>query len=727
MNFLLVGGGSSMMDAMIDKLRKSGHRVYLLTGRKDNYFTYKRVVKRYDFSYESDSVKDVIESARPDVILYMGAYDTNFDWYRKAQQESVRYIASLVNILSMYAMAGQGRFVYLSSQEVYSDDTYINNIREEEAVTPKGYRALAISQGEEICSNYLHTQGLNICILRLDHVYGIPKRGQPADMDPCFHMCMEGFRTGKISANSNNKFSMLFLNDAVELSYKAITAGEQAQSLYHISSMEEISETQLAQMIIKEMGASVELADNTVGMGHRHVLDGNQYKEEYGQKIFVNYQEGVKKVVSYLKHNYNSYLSMAEANEGMGRRVGVLIRRILASLVPFFENLVCFFVFYVLSSRAGTDRYFEKLDFYLLYVLLFAIVHGQQQAIVSAFLASLGFFFQQTAFKSGFETLLDYNIYVWTAQLFIVGMTVGYIRDRLNKVTEEKDEEIRYLRQRIADIEEINESNVKMKQEFEIQLVNQRNSLGKIYEITSKLEKYAPEEILFYAAEALGELMSSKDIAIYVVANRSYARLFSATSKEARKLGNSIEYTAMEEMYKEIKERRVYINKTMNGKYPLMAYAVYAEDEMQMIAMVWDMPWQNMNLAEANRLTIMGTLTQDAVVRARRYLEALRSERYVEGLNVLRADAFEALVRAFFNARDRGLTECTLLEILTGGRDYEEAAKTLSAGIRQTDYMGILEGGGLYVLLSNTSDENAAKVAERFRDIGYESHAKRGL
>ena len=33
MNILLVGGNGKIMDAMIDKLNKGGHRVYLLTGR----------------------------------------------------------------------------------------------------------------------------------------------------------------------------------------------------------------------------------------------------------------------------------------------------------------------------------------------------------------------------------------------------------------------------------------------------------------------------------------------------------------------------------------------------------------------------------------------------------------------------------------------------------------------------------------------------------------------
>ena len=37
---------------------------------------------------------------------------------------------------------------------------------------------------------------------------------------------------------------------------------------------------------------------------------------------------------------------------------------------------------------------------------------------------------------------------------------------------------------------EINDSNVRRKQIFELQLVNQKDSLGKIYENTSSLDQY---------------------------------------------------------------------------------------------------------------------------------------------------------------------------------------------------------------------------------------------
>lgn len=721
MNILLIGGGSRMTDAVIDKLNKGKHRVFLLTGRRDRQVSYKHVFQRYNYSYEDESVKDIFESVKPDLVLFMGAYDTNFDWHRE-RQESVRYTAALMNLLSTYSMAGRGRFVYFSSHEVYGA-AYPGDVSASEATTPRGFKAMAISQGEEICENYRKTQGIDTMIIRFDHLYGIPRRGQE-ESNPCFQMCLEALKTGRVSANNRRTFSMLYLNDAVELAYKAIMEEMPALPIYQISSMEEINEVRLAELVIKAMGGGIRLATNSVGEKYRLLLDGRPYQEEFDQRIFVGYEEGVEQVVKYMKRHADDFISAEDVGGSRAGRIWHGVKVTFKRLFPFVENLICFVPFFILNSKAAGSEYFNRLDFFLLYVLLFAIVYGQQQAIFSSLLAVVGYFLQQMYGRTGFEVLLDYNIYIWMVQLFIVGMVVGYMRDQLQFVKDENEEEVRYLTRKVDDIADINDSNVRMKQSFETQLVNQRDSLGKIYEITSSLEAYAPEEVLFYAAKVLGELMDSKDVAVYTVANGDYARLFSFTSAEAKKLGNSIKYTDMEDLYQALKERRVFINKKLDEKLPLMASAVYTEDSMELILMIWGIPWQRMTLSEANRLTIVGSLVQNAVIHANRYLDALTTQRYLGQTRIMAADAFGQLVRAFFGAKTNGLTECALLEILT--KDSRRAAEVLGKNMRQTDYMGMMDDGKFYILLSNTDEKNAEGVMNRFRNSGYDCCLREG-
>ena len=420
-------------------------------------------------------------------------------------------------------------------------------------------------------------------------------------------------------------------------------------------------------------------------------------------------------------------LKSEDAGGSWGGRLWHNTKVAAKSLLPFLENIICFLVFRMFYIQASGSQYFGRLDFYLLYVLLFAAMYGQQQAIFSALLAALGYCFRLEGGRLQFEVLLDYNTYVWIIQLFIVGMVVGYMKDQLRFVKGENASRVQYLNGQIKDIEDINDSNVRMKHNFEAQIVNHKESLGKIYDVSSSLEQYGQEEVLFYAAQVLARLMDCEDVAVYTVANGDYARLFSSTSPEARKLGNSIKYTDMEAMYGEIRERRVYINRDMEEKMPMMASAVYSEDDMQLILMLWGIPWERMTLGEANRLTIVGYLIQNAVVRANRYLEVLRNQRYVEGTNVLDEDAFTHLAKAYSDAKDKGLTEYMLLEILTGGENYERVGRAVGSAIRQTDYLGILKQGKLHALLSNTNKENIGGIQERFRSAGYECRVEEAV
>ena len=704
-----------MAEAIIERLNKNGDRVYLLTGQRENKPLRQKVFEKYNYTYDDESVKDVFESVKPDIAIFTGAWDSSFDW-RRARQESVRYTAALLNILTAYSMLGSGRFVYFSSQEVFSGASP-RNLPESFEKSPKGFRSMAIAQGEEICANYHQRQGLDVRILRFDHVYWVPKRGQP-ELDPCFNMCLEALKSGRISASDRDVFSMLFLKDAVELAYKASTAPELPRTLYHISSMEEINGLQLAEMISGIMGKGVEVVDNSVGDSHRIILDGGAFVQDLGQKILTPYQEGVEQVVQYMQRHSESFIRAEDAGGSLWDRFRHRLKVLLATLVPYIENIAAFFLFYYLNSIAVGSGFFDRLDFFLLYVLLFAVVHGQNQAILSGLLSVAGYCVQQMPLRTGFEVLLDYNTYVWIAQLFIVGLVIGYIRDQLRTIKQENRDEIAYLENRLNDILDINDSNLRMKENFELQLINQRDSLGKIYEITSTLERQAPEEVLFTAVRILSQLMDCGGAAIYTVANRSFARLFSATSPEAKELGHSIEYPAMTAMYEELKEHRVYINKTMEEKMPLMASAVYNEDEMALIFMLWGIPWQRMTLGEANRLAVIGQMVQSAVVRASQYLETLRSERFVEDSRLMEEKAFLQLSQAFFTAQDQGLTECSLLEVSVPDNDYVRAA-------RQSDYMGAAGGGSLHVLLANTSPDNAVFVIQRFLAAGYESRLVR--
>ncbi|MCH5340520.1 MAG: NAD(P)-dependent oxidoreductase [Acetatifactor sp.] len=720
MNVLLIGGPGSLADNLIIKLNKEGHRIYLLTGDRFGKAPYQKVFERYNFTYDNSCLNEIFESVHPDLTIFLGAYDTNFRWNNE-ETASVKFSSSLMNLLMAYAMLAHGRFVFLSSDAVY-EQHYPEDISEDTETTPNGLRGMALAQAEEMCESYRRNRGLDIITLRLDHLYSIPSARKDVT-DICSEMCLQAFEKKKITYQEDTSFSLLFLNDAVEFIYRVVACKEHKHSLYNISASAEITQKQLAEIIQEAMGEGVEIIGEKSEAGERRIVLSNLlFDTEFGNPFFCNVKDVVTKISDQMKRNSYAFLTGEDAKLPLMQRIIKKIGWFLKAVAPFVENLLAFIPFFMLNNRAVGSAYFANLDFYLLYVLLFAIVYGQQQATFSAVLAVIGYSFRQMYDRSGFDLLLDANTYVWIAQLFILGLVVGYMRDSIGKLREENVEEKEFLAQQLGDIQDINTSNVRVKDALETQIVNQNDSVGKIYSITSALDQYSPEEVLFYAAEVLGTLVKSKDVAIYTVSNRAYARLFSSTSKKARMLGNSIQYTQMGEMYETLSQRRVFINRKMDDKYPLMANALFDDkDEMQMIMMIWGIPWESMTLGQANQLVIISALIQNAVLRSNRYLAVLESQRYVENSSMLETEAFSRLMQAYLKAQDKGLTECTVLKIEADQATYLEAGKLLAGKLRQTDYIGTLEDGGLYTLLPNTAREDAHYVINRFADIGYNS------
>ncbi|MCH5187066.1 MAG: NAD(P)-dependent oxidoreductase [Oscillospiraceae bacterium] len=723
MNILIIGGTCSLTNQIIRKMKKEGHRVYLLTGDRFKVTTYEKVFERYDLPYDSECISDVFESVNPDVTIFMGAFDSNFRWENE-QREIVRYTSSLTNFLTAHAMASSCRFIYLSSDEVYGNNNR-KNITEDILAAPSTMKGMALAQGEDICANFQRIRKADIVVLRLDHFYKVPTELKEAD-DVVSTMCLEAMKTQNITVNKDNKFSLLFESDAVEFIFRVVTYSDHVYPLYNLSSSKELNDMDIAQYIKQKMDND-DVVINIVeaeSEKRRCVLDNGRFNDEFVVNVFADTEKTVERVVEYMTSHPRIFLTEEERKKSLFERLLSRASWAVRALIPYIENLICFIPFFFLNIGAANSQFFSELDFYLLYVLLFAVIHGQQQALFSAVLAVFGYFITEAQGRGLLEISMDYNIYIWIAQLFIIGLVVGYMKDQIHKLRLESEEEQQFLNRQLSDIKDINGSNVRVKDALETQIVNSNDSIGKIYAITSKLENNTPEEVLFYAAEMLKEFIGSEDVAIYTVSNKDYARLFSHTSDKAKSLGKSIRYRELEDLYNTISEHKVYINKRQDERYPLMSAAIFDDDEMQIIIMAWGIPWERMTLGQANVLTSVSYLIQNAVLRAARYITMLENRRYQEDKHMVEQESFTSLVHVFTEARDKELTECSIVQLhldpSIGQDKYESVAKVLAAKLRDSDFIGTLDDGKMYILLSNADSNDASYVMDRVKNEGYD-------
>ena len=719
MNILIAGGAGTFLNNILIKCHKEGHKVSVLTGNRfANKSDYQKCFEFYNFPYDANCLNDIFESASPDVTIFMGAFDTNFKWENE-EADSVKYTGSLANILMGYAMRGKGRFIYFSSDEVYGDN-HSENISEETPAQPSGFRAQAIYQGESLAESYRINRDMDVLTVRFDHLYCIPDKRSDV-LDLVTKMCLEALEDKTIHYTKNSSLSPLYEKDAIEALHKLLITQSHNKNIYQISAESFITEEELANTVRDYMNPECAVISIPGEEGRKCVLSGRSFDLEFGNPSFNPVANIIKKIAITMKRNSYVFLTGEDVKLPLIQKFKEKAGWFIRVIIPFVENLIVFIPCFMFYNRAVDSKYFARLDIYLLYVLLFAIIYGQQQATVSALLAVAGYFFRQSYDRSSFDILIDGNTYVWVAQLFIVGLTVGYMRDQIYKLKKEGEEEKEYLEQQIDDIESINSTNVRVKNVLENQVVNQTDSVGKIYGLTSSLDQYSPEEVLFFAAETVGKIMKSQDVAIYTISNADYARLFSATSNKARCLGSSVKYSAMEDFYEEIARGKVYINRKMDARFPLMANAIFENGEMKMIIMVWGLSWENMTLGQANQLVVVSSLIQNAVLRSNRFMDALVDKRYLQGTSMLAPDSFKTLLEAFVKAEKKGLTVCTVIKILAEGKDMGEVINMVQSGLRQSDYFGSLDGSTIYTLLANTSKSDAAYVVNRFKQKGLDA------
>ena len=427
MNILIAGGSGVFINNLIIKLNKEGHKVSILTGNrfvsKDDYH---KCFEVYQFPYDAACLNEIFESAAPEVTIFMGAFDTNFKW-KNVEADSVKYTASFANILMGYLMHGKGRFIYLSNESVFSDNNP-DSFTEDDIVTPDGFRAQAIAQGESQCDSYRISRGMDIVTLRLDHIVSVPLVNKDI-CEICGEMCLQAMADDEIEMNKKSTISLLYDKDAVEGIYSLITCPDHKYDIYQLSSGNVINEADLAEIVRDRMNPECSIVDMNVEKEKRIVLSGKRFESEFGNPRFATPKDIVEKITKEMKKKPYVFLTDEDEKISIWARIRQKGGWFFRAIIPFIENIIIFIPCFLLYDKTANSNYFANLDLYLLYVLLFAMVFGQQQATVSALLAVIGYFITNMGLRSGFEILLDGNTYVWIAQLFIVGLSVGYMRD----------------------------------------------------------------------------------------------------------------------------------------------------------------------------------------------------------------------------------------------------------------------------------------------------------
>ena len=159
--------------------------------------------------------------------------------------------------------------------------------------------------------------------------------------------------------------------------------------VYQISSGETISVRSAAEFVAAEL-EGVKVVEDTGRERMEPVLSNQRFAEEFGIRIVHKPETEIGREAAYIRQHASSFVRTQSRKKGM-EPVRRAVERGRKSDDSVRGESALFPSVFLLNNWMAGSAYFQNIDFYLLYVLLFAITYGQQQATFSSILAVAGY------------------------------------------------------------------------------------------------------------------------------------------------------------------------------------------------------------------------------------------------------------------------------------------------------------------------------------------------
>lgn len=692
--------GGAFQVKLCHRLKKEKHEVFVLSNDSIEEKKNSSVFQEYRFAYDNESVMNVMTSISPDVVVFCGALDASYNWHMGVT-ESVDYVAGVVNVLTCARAVNTKKFLYLSSLSVFSGNTE-KKITEAVAPVPITRQEQTILQGERLClSTSGNTEDTKISVVRMPQVYGVCEK--KTEQCVCNEIADATCNDKITERNQNAEEYLMYLDDALDAVYKVITVEQkEVRKVYHIVPQAGVKQEAIAEYFTKllkgEIEPSIEKTDEKVRFTFTT-------QKELGFSEKYSLEEGL---ATYFKQ----YIELPK--EKVKKDIKEQQREKRSIFRPILETVLIFILVQLFISFTADAAFHSVIDVYLIYVLAVAVVLGVLPSTIAVVLCIIGKYSMLFLSNHTVSIFTEYTNYLWILQIFSLSVLVGYIKDWYSKSVDEMKRENVFLKEDVASLKAINDSNVEVKAVFEKRLVNYKDSYAKVYEIVSQLDDLESKSILFKAAKVVANVMESKDVAVYTCeGNGGFCRLMASTSELARQKGKSLLMKDYPEVLERLNNKKIYMNRKFEENMPMFAAGTYNGDALEVVIMVWSMELENVSLHQSNLLNMLTKMMERSTGRALRYMESVKSSTYIAGTNVMESAAFCNMLDIYCAGESEGVLEFSVLEVLSYQGDEENLYGSLSHLIRGTDYLGLDTAGKIYILLTNSNETESAWVMKR--------------
>jgi dTDP-glucose 4,6-dehydratase len=288
-------GASASRVTVLDKLTYSGNRANLDPVGAD---------PRFQFVHGDICDVDLVNQLVPeqDAVVHFAA-ETHVD--RSIHSSAPFVVANILgtqNLLDAVLRRGVGRFVHVSTDEVYgSIDS--GSWSEEWPLAPNSPYSATKAGSDLLALSYFRTHGLDVVVTRCSNNYG-PYQF-PEKVIPLFVTNLLDGRKVPLYGDGGNIRDWLHVSDhcvGVQLALSKGRAGE----VYNIGGGTELTNRELTERLLAACGAGwemVEYVPDRKGHDRRYSLDITKIQNELGYAPAVSIERGLAETVQWYRQN----------------------------------------------------------------------------------------------------------------------------------------------------------------------------------------------------------------------------------------------------------------------------------------------------------------------------------------------------------------------------------------------------------------------------------------
>ncbi|MEU0534402.1 dTDP-glucose 4,6-dehydratase [Amycolatopsis tolypomycina] len=215
------------------------------------------------------------------------------------------------NLLQAALEAGVGKFVHVSTDEVYGSIEH-GSWTEEQLLEPNSPYSASKASSDLVARSFFRTHGLPVCITRCSNNYG-PYQF-PEKVVPLFVTSLLDGRKVPLYGDGLNVRDWLHVDDHCH-GIQLVADGGRPGEIYNIGGGTELTNRELTEKLLAAVGAgwdSVEPVEDRKGHDRRYSVDITKINQELGYAPRVSFEDGLAGTVAWYRDNRAWWEPLAE-------------------------------------------------------------------------------------------------------------------------------------------------------------------------------------------------------------------------------------------------------------------------------------------------------------------------------------------------------------------------------------------------------------------------------